>query len=130
MINLSIFPNLLILGNQLQIVEPLAVDHTRLSIYVVAAADAPDEVNELRMRIAEDFPTLGNLDDLEIYERCQLGLNIPEVEWVDMSKGLHSPDERVDEHGVATAPVTFDTGIRGYLAEWRRLMSVVPAGVE
>ena len=47
-----------------------------------------DEVNVLRMRIAEDFPSLGNPDDLELFERCQQGLSIDEIEWVDMSKGL------------------------------------------
>ena len=66
----------------------MKVDETRLHTWVVAAEGAPDEVNVLRMRIAEDFPSLGNPDDLELFERCQQGLSIDEIEWVDMSKGL------------------------------------------
>ena len=125
-INLSIFPNLLILGNQLQIVEPFAVDRTRLSFWVCAAAGVPEEINRLRMRIAEDFPTMGNPDDLDIYERCHEGLQIPEMEWVDVSKGLRPGAETVDDRGVITAPVTADTPLRGYLKEWRRLMNLEP----
>jgi phenylpropionate dioxygenase-like ring-hydroxylating dioxygenase large terminal subunit len=125
-VNLSIFPNLLILGNQLQIVEPFAVDHTRLTFWVCAAKGAPDEVNIMRMRIGEDFPTMGNPDDLEIYERCHEGLNIPEMEWIDTSKGLRPGGETVDERGVITSAVTSDTPIRGYLKEWRRLMNLEP----
>jgi phenylpropionate dioxygenase-like ring-hydroxylating dioxygenase large terminal subunit len=124
MINLSIFPNLLILGNQLQIVEPVAPAMTQLSVWVCAAEGVPEEVNVLRMRIAEDFPSIGNSDDVEIYERCQEGLAIPEIEWIDTSKGL--AEETVDERGVRHAPVTYETPIRGYLEEWKRLMASDP----
>ena len=122
MINLSIFPNLLIKGNHLETVDPLSVTETRLHTWVAAAAGAPDEVNVLRMRIAEDFPSLGNPDDLELFERCQQGLAIAEIEWIDMSKGLgHDAEQIVD--GVTRAPVTFEGPMRGYLRAWLDLMS-------
>ena len=123
MINLSVFPNLLIKGNHLEVVDPVSVDETRLHTWAVAAEGAPEEVNVLRMRIAEDFPSLGNPDDLEIFERCQEGLGIAEVEWVDMSKGLGHPSEQVSSGGVRRAPVTHEGPMRGYLRAWRELMS-------
>jgi hypothetical protein len=127
MINLSIFPNLLIKGNQLEILTPRSVDRTDLHLWVCAAAEAPDVVNTLRMRIAEDFPTLGNPDDIEIYERCQRGLQIEEVEWCDTSKGIGFEDVEVrEESEVRRSAVTYETPIRGYLREWKRLMASDP----
>ena len=123
MINLSVFPNLLIKGNHFETVDPVTVTETRLHTWVVAAEGAPEEVNVLRMRIAEDFPSLGNPDDLELFERCQDGLAIAEVEWVDMSKGLGHENEEVSADGVVTAPVTYEVPMRGYLRAWLELMS-------
>jgi len=127
MINLSIFPNLLIKGNTFETVDPLSVGETRLHTWVVAADGAPDDVNVLRMRIAEDFPSLGNPDDLEMFERCQDGLAIPEVEWVDMSKGID--DEVVLDNGVRRGQVTYETPMRGYLKAWKSLMDADPKRV-
>src|SRR5690606_31845361 len=122
MINLSIWPNLLFKGNQFEVVTPISPGETELVLWVFGAADAPEEVNTMRMRIAEDFSTLGNPDDIEMYERCQAGLNVPEVEWVDMSKGLGEEEvTTTDGVEVRRGAVTFETPMRGYIAEWRRL---------
>lgn len=129
MVNLSIFPNLLFKGNHVEIVEPVSVGETRLNTYVVAAEGVPEEVNILRMRIAEDFPSLGNPDDLEIFERCQEGLSIPEIEWIDMSKGLGTPADQPDARGVRRVPVTHESPMRGYLREWKRLVASEPCGI-
>ena len=126
MINLSIFPNLMLLGNQFQVIEPVSVSETRLNFYAVAAEGVAAEVNALRMRIAEDFPTLGNPDDIEIFERCQTGLAIPEIEWVNISKGLGTKDETVDENGVTRVPATHEAPVRSYLEQWQRLMAAEP----
>ncbi len=126
MVNLSIFPNLLLKGNHVEVVDPVRVDQTRLHTWVVAAVGVPEEVNVLRMRIAEDFPSLGNPDDLEIFERCQQGLGISEIEWIDMSKGLGMPSDIPDSAGVRRVPVTHEAPMRGYLREWNRLMAGDP----
>ena len=126
MVNLSIFPNLLLKGNHVEVVDPVRVDQTRLHTWMVAAVGVPEEVNVLRMRIAEDFPSLGNPDDLEIFERCQQGLGISEIEWIDMSKGLGMPSDIPDSAGVRRVPVTHEAPMRGYLREWNRLMADDP----
>ena len=107
--------------------DPIAVGETRLHTWVVAAEGAPEDVNVLRMRIAEDFPSLGNPDDLEMFERCQDGLAIAEVEWVDMSKGID--DEVVLDNGVRRGQVTYETPMRGYFAAWKKLMEADPKRV-
>jgi phenylpropionate dioxygenase-like ring-hydroxylating dioxygenase large terminal subunit len=127
MINLSIFPNLLIKGNQMEVVTPKAVDRTELHLWAFGAPDAADSVNTMRMRIAEDFPTFGNPDDIEIFERCQVGLGVAEVEWVNTSKGIGFEEiEIVDGMPIRRSGVTFDTPLRAYLIEWKRLMAGDP----
>ena len=121
--NLNIFPNLLVIGNQIQTIEPLAVDRTQITWYATTVTGVPEEINILRMRTQEDFPNFGEVDDVANWEACQEGLSIPEIEWVDMSRHLHTGQERVDERGVITGPVTDDLHFRAYYQEWKRLMS-------
>lgn len=121
--NLNIFPNLLIIGNQLQVVEPLAVDRVQLTWYATTLSGVPDEINVLRMRTQEDFPNFGEVDDATNFEACQHGLAIPEVEWIDISRHLHTGQESVDARGVVTGPSSDDLHFRSYYREWKRLMS-------
>ena len=121
--NLNIFPNLLVLGNQIQVVEPIAVDRTQLTWYATTITGVPEEINTLRMRTQEDFPIFGEVDDVANFEACQEGLAIPEIEWVDISRHLHTDQESVDERGVITGLVTDDLHLRSYYQEWKRLIS-------
>lgn len=121
--NLSIFPNLLIIGNQIQVIEPVAFDETQLTWYATTVDDLPEEVNTLRMRSQEDFPAFGEPDDVANFAECQRGLSIPEVEWVMFNRGFDVPDrQKIDKHGVITAPVTDEAPMRGYFQEWKRLL--------
>ncbi|ANZ25899.1 aromatic ring-hydroxylating oxygenase subunit alpha [Rhodococcus aetherivorans] len=123
-INLNIFPNLLIIGNQVQVIEPLAVDRTQLTWYATTVGGVPDEVNVLRMRTQEDFPAFGEPDDQANFEEAQRGLSIPEVAWVQMNRGFGVEGrQKVDADGVVTGPVTDELHMRGYYQEWLRLMS-------
>lgn len=122
--NLSIFPNLLIIGNQIQSMEPLAVDRTILTWQATTSDELPDEVNALRMRTQEDFPSFGEPDDLANFGECQRGLSIPEVDWVLMNRGYDVEGrQRIDEDGGITAPATDEVQMRGYLHHWKQLMN-------
>ncbi|MQA82984.1 MAG: Rieske 2Fe-2S domain-containing protein [Streptosporangiales bacterium] len=123
-INLNIFPNLLLIGNQIQVIEPFAVDRTQLTWYATTVGGVPDEVNAMRMRTQEDFPAFGEPDDQANFEECQRGLAVPEVEWVLMNRGYGVEGrQKVSEDGVVTGPVTDELHMRGYFEEWVRLMS-------
>jgi phenylpropionate dioxygenase-like ring-hydroxylating dioxygenase large terminal subunit len=125
--NLNIFPNLLVIGNQIQVIEPIAVDYTQLTWYSTVIKGVPDEINVLRMRTQEDFPNFGEPDDQTNFEECQRGLSIPEVEWVLCNRGLGIPGrQHENERGVVTGPVTDELVIRGFYQEWKRLMSADP----
>ena len=122
MINLSIFPNLIFVGNQMMVVEPVAVNRTRLNFYLSLAPEAPEEIDLMRLRVDEDFLAFGTPDDFEMFERVQEGLLVEEEEWIDISRGTLAGDE-VDEGGLVTGNVATEAPIRGYLAEWKRLMA-------
>lgn len=122
-INLSIFPNLLLIGNQIQVVEPLAVDRTQLTWHATTIGGVPDEVNTMRMRTQEDFPAFGEPDDQANFEEAQRGLAAPEAEWILMNRGLDVAGwQSVDEHGVTVTAVTDELHMRGYYEEWQRRM--------
>jgi phenylpropionate dioxygenase-like ring-hydroxylating dioxygenase large terminal subunit len=129
-VNINVFPNLLILGNHIQVIEPVAVDETNTTWYGTAVVDeagelngAVDAVNALRMRTMEAFPNFGEVDDLTNFEQIQRGLQAQEDEWVYMHRGLGVPGRvRVEENGVMTAPATDEVFMRAYLQEWKRLM--------
>lgn len=125
--NLNIFPNLLIIGNQIQVIEPRAVDATQLTWYATTIEGVPDIINTIRMRTQEDFPAFGEPDDLANFEECQRGLNIPEVEWVLMNRGYGVEGRQTtDDTGIVTGPVTDELVMRNYLQEWARLMDADP----
>ena len=121
--NLSLFPNLIFVGNQLLVVEPIAVDRTRLSAHLVLAPDAPAEIDLLRLRVDEDFISFGTPDDLDMFERVQQGLAIPEMEWIDVSRGLRDGPDVPAADGVVTGPITSEAPQRGYLARYRDLLT-------
>lgn len=122
-INLNIFPNLLLIGNQVQVVEPIAVDRTQLTWFASTIGGVPAEVNTLRMRTQEDFPAFGEPDDQANFEEAQRGLAVAEVPWVLMNRGLGVPGrQQVGPEGVVSAPVTDELHQRGYYVEWLRLM--------
>jgi len=122
--NLTIFPNLLFVGNQIQVIEPIAVDKTQITWYATTIDGYPDEINNLRMRTQEDFPAFGEPDDVTNWSEGQRGLSIPEAEWVFFNRGLTLTEtHHEDANGVITAPVTDELPMRGYFNEWKRIMS-------
>ncbi len=121
MVNLSLFPNLILVGNQLMVVEPLAVDRTRITLYLAVVVEGPEAINLLRLRVDEDFVSFGTPDDLAIFERIQEGLGIPEEEWLDISREDQAGDVR-DDWGRVTGSIASEAPIRAYWQEWKRLM--------
>ena len=71
-INLVIYPNLFIRGNgNFAVYEPVAVGRTNVHNYSTLLADAPEEMNTLRLRFDEDIPNLVSRDDNAIMQRVQ-----------------------------------------------------------
>ncbi|WP_181780258.1 aromatic ring-hydroxylating oxygenase subunit alpha [Pseudonocardia pini] len=123
--NLNIFPNLLVIGNQIQVIEPFDVDDTHLIWYATSleGEGVPEELTALRMRLQEDFPSFGEPDDLVNFEECQNGLSIPEMEWVVTHRHLETGRSHLDENGNLTGPVTDELPIRAFWRRWTELMT-------
>ena len=133
-VNINVFPNLLILGNHVQVLQPVSVDETLSTWYGTAVVDergelggTVDRVNALRMRTQEAFPNFGEVDDMMNFEQIQRGLGIEEDAWVYMHRGLGVPGRiDVDAAGIVTGPATDELFMRETYKEYRRLMKSDP----
>lgn len=133
-VNINVFPNLSLLGNHIQVIEPVSVNETNAVWYGTRVEDdgtwgqeTIDDVNTLRMRTQEGFPNLGEVDDISNFEQIQVGLACLEDEWVYMNRGLGLPERfRTDEQGVIYGPATDEVFMREYIKEWKRLMKAEP----
>ena len=122
-INLGLFPNLGVQGHgTFYVIEPVSVGYTHVRFYMLLLNDAPNEMNTLRLRFGEDFNNIGTRDDFEVMERCHHGLaTIPEVEWVDFSRG--SNRETKMPNGAISADYTDDSPRRLGYQWWKELMN-------
>lgn len=133
-VNINVFPNLSLLGNHIQVIQPRAVDETDTTWYATAVIDeagelggAVDAVNALRMRTQEAFPNFGEVDDAANFEEIQRGLAACEDEWVYMHRGLGVPGRvQLQSDGTLKAPATDELFMREHMKEWKRLMSTQP----
>jgi phenylpropionate dioxygenase-like ring-hydroxylating dioxygenase large terminal subunit len=133
-VNINVFPNLSLLGNHIQVFEPVSVDETNAVWYGTRIEDAAgnigdalDEINALRMRTQEGFPNFGEVDDVANFEQIQRGLQCIEDEWVYMHRGLNIPGRvRAMPDGTLVAPATDEVFMREYIKEWKRLMKTRP----
>jgi len=134
-VNINVFPNLSLLGNHIQVIEPVSVTETNVIWYGTMIEDADgslgDEVlnsiNTVRMRTQEGFPNFGEVDDVTNFEQIQRGLNCFEDEWIYMNRGLGIPGRiRTLADGTIVGPATDELFMREYIKEWKRLMQTAP----
>jgi phenylpropionate dioxygenase-like ring-hydroxylating dioxygenase large terminal subunit len=120
--NLMVFPNLVLIQAQIRVIQPLTHDRTNVEIRPTTLDGVPQRVNQLRLRSHELFfgpAGFGSPDDLEAFNRTQVGLEARHVEWLDFSRGRSR--ERV-ERTRTSGQITDETHQRGIYREWRRLM--------
>ena len=123
-LNLTIFPNLLIIGNQIQMLEPLSHNRTTVHWFSTMLDGAPDEVNAIRMRMQEDFPSFGEVDDMAQFEACQEGMEtVPEMSWIDIRRHMSTTAGHFESDGIWTEPISSDQHMRCYFGAWRRAMN-------
>ncbi len=133
-VNINVFPNFSLLANHIQIFEPVSVNETNAIWYGTRivddgtiGADAVRDINALRMRTQEQFPNLGEVDDVANFEQIQKGLECIEDDWVYMNRGLAIEGRiKVEADGSITAPSTDEAFMREHFKEWKRLMRTKP----
>lgn len=107
----------------IRVIEPLAVDLTRVSSMCFALEGAPEEMSELSLRFLTAAASPGSLvaaDDLDMFERCQRGLQSGEADWIDISRGMEGDQVSSSE---TLSPGTSELSIRSQLAAWQHWMS-------
>lgn len=123
--NLNIFPNLLLIGNQIQVIDPISVNETVLHWHATLLAGDNEELNAIRMRTQEDFPIMGEVDDAANFESCQEGLEtMPEIEWIDISRHMNEGENACYQDVIQHKP-TSEIHSRHYFDTWLQLMSAV-----
>jgi phenylpropionate dioxygenase-like ring-hydroxylating dioxygenase large terminal subunit len=135
-VNINVFPNLSLLGNHIQVFQPISVGETDTIWYGTKIEDVDgsigaevlNDINTLRMRTQEGFPNFGEVDDVTNFEQIQRGLRCQEDEWIYMNRGLGiSGRIHTMEDGTIKGPATDELFMREYIKEWKRLMQTEPA---
>ena len=134
-VNINVFPNLSLLGNHIQVFQPVSFNETDSIWYGTKIEDVDGslgeevltDINALRMRTQEGFPNFGEVDDIANFEQIQRGLDCIEDEWIYMNRGLGIPD-RIETlaDGTIKGPATDELFMREYIQEWKRLMKAEP----
>src|SRR5215470_5202933 len=117
-----IFPNLILIGIQMRVLQPLSANHTEVCLYPTLLKWLSPEVNTIRLRSHEAFfgsASFGGSDDSEIFERIQDGCAVELEPWQLLSRGLHR--ER-HEDGVIIGDFADEVTQRGIWRQWKKVM--------
>jgi phenylpropionate dioxygenase-like ring-hydroxylating dioxygenase large terminal subunit len=118
-----IFPNLIFILNQFRVIQPVSVNETNLCYFPTMLKGAPAEINQ--RRLTETYVIHGPAgrvapDDIEAYERNQVGFQARVNEWLVLRRGLH---REVKEDGSIAGRETDETTQRGIWRHYREVMS-------
>jgi len=119
-----VFPNLILIGVQIRVVRPIKVDQTEVFLYPTLLSGAPHELNVARLRGHEAFygPAGGGAtDDLEMFERNQIGLSARVDPWLILSRGRQQEYHAADR--TIVGQITDEVTQRGIWRQWKKVMS-------
>jgi phenylpropionate dioxygenase-like ring-hydroxylating dioxygenase large terminal subunit len=122
--HLLVFPNLVMIGVQLRVVRPIAPGQTEVYLHPTLLKGVAPEMNQWRLRGHESFfgpAGFGAPDDLEMFERMQVGFANDLDPWLLLSRGMYR--ERIEPDGTRVGHVTDEVTQRGIWREWRRIMT-------
>ena len=128
--NSNIYPNVSLMSQfqQLRVVHPIAVNRTVVQTYNFRLKGAPEQMFRNTVAFANIVNGTGSLvltDDLEIYNRIELGLSSEGTEWLQVGRGYQSdvPDAHDGRRGVNS---TSEIYIRNMLDAWLAYMNQTP----
>ncbi len=122
--HLLVFPNLILIGVQIRVVRPIKIDETEVFLYPTLLRGAPHELNVARLRGHEAFygPAGGGAtDDLEMFERNQIGLSAQVDPWLVLARGRQQ--EQMDVDRTIVGQITDEVTQRGIWRQWKKVMS-------
>ena len=119
-----IFPNLILIGVQLRVAQPSAVDHTEICLYPTLLKGVSDELNAGRLRGHEAFfgaAGMGQPDDVEMFARMRDGMEATLDPWLIIGRGLHR--EHRDSDGTLVGQMTDEVTLRGIWSHYKKVMT-------
>lgn len=122
--HLLVFPNLVLIGVHIRVIRPVTIDQTEVFLYPTLLKEVPAAVNAARLRGHEAFygPAGGGAtDDLEMFERNQIGLSAQVDPWLVLGRGLHQ--EYKDADGTLVGQITDELTQRSIWRQWKKVMS-------
>jgi phenylpropionate dioxygenase-like ring-hydroxylating dioxygenase large terminal subunit len=122
--HMLVFPNLVLIGVQIRVIRPKKIDETEVFLYPTLLKGAPHELNVTRLRGHEAFYGPGGggaTDDLEMFERNQMGLSARVDPWLLLSRGRQQEYEDADRSIVGQ--ITDEVTQRGIWRHWKKVMS-------
>ena len=121
--HLAVFPNLILIGSHIRVVHPISADRTEVYLYPALLKGVPAEMNEVRLRAHESFygPGGGGApDDLEMFERNQVGLSAQVDPWLILARGLGK--EWQDDDGTLVGQMTDELPQRAFWRQWKHML--------
>jgi phenylpropionate dioxygenase-like ring-hydroxylating dioxygenase large terminal subunit len=125
--NSNVYPNLSFMSQfqQLRVVHPVTVNRTVVHTYNFRLKGAPEQIFRNTISFANTVNGTGSLvltDDLEIYNRIDMGLSSEGAEWIEIGRGLQNdlPDAHGGRRGKNS---TSEVYIRNMFDAWLRYMT-------
>jgi hypothetical protein len=125
--NSNIYPNVSFMSQfqQLRVVHPVSVNRTVVHTYNFRLKGAPPQMFRNTISFANTVNGTGSLvltDDLEIYNRLDMGMSSEGAEWLQIGRGYHSdvPDSFGGKRGKNS---TSEVYIRNMFDAWLELMT-------
>jgi benzoate/toluate 1,2-dioxygenase alpha subunit len=124
--NTVYFPNVMIKGpiQILRLFKPIAANKTLVESWVYRLVGAPDDLlkrTAMYNRLINSPTSIVGHDDLEVYERAQLGLTTDGNDWVNIQR-LY--DETEAETPDAVHDGTTEAQMRNQFRAWERFMTL------
>jgi phenylpropionate dioxygenase-like ring-hydroxylating dioxygenase large terminal subunit len=120
--NSNVYPNVSLMSQfqQLRVVQPISVNRTVVYTYNFKLKGAPEQMFRNTVAFANIVNGTGSLvltDDLEIYNRIDMGLSSDGAEWLQIGRGYQSdqPEAHGGRKGVNS---TSEVYIRNMLDAW------------
>jgi len=127
--HLYIFPNFVYVGAHYRLLQPVSPTETRVELFPLLLKGAPQEINTRRLRVHEAFygpAGGGQSDDIEIFERNQIGLAARVDPWLRLGRGQHL-EVRHDD-GSVSGQITDELSNRALFRRWKELMTAGTPG--
>ena len=127
--NNLIWPNLNVNAqfHQIRVVHPISVNETVIEGYCFRLEGAPEEIFHRAVRFLGTLVSPASMifsDDLEIFERVQLGLENGSLDRLDSRRGIET-DKPVKDSDVLYSTTSSELPLRAQAAAWRQWMSAI-----